>query len=360
MKKQSRIRHYHIHPGRLKPGIRNAISDVPGVKVGHVTLSHKSIQTGVTAIIPHEGNLFHEKVMAASHVINGFGKSIGTIQINELGTIETPIVLTNTLSAGTAADGLTDYMLDTYSDIGSTTGTVNPVVGECNDMLLNDIRAKAVTKADVTKAIHHASADFAEGTAGAGTGMVCYSLKGGIGSASRLISLSYGIYTLGVLVLTNFGSLPDLTIDGRYTGKQLSSLSEKMNEAPDKGSVMIIVATDLPVTQNQLQRIIKRSVTGLSRTGAMIAHGSGDIVIGFSTANKIPHYRPDSLTAVFNIHDSDLDEPFRAAGEATEEAVLNSLTAATSVTGHNKKSIPSLTEMLRKHNIQLGVSCKGQ
>lgn len=350
---QKRIRNYGVEIGRLETGPRNAITDVEGVTVGHVTLSEGNCQTGVTAILPHQGNLFKEKLIASSHVINGFGKTMGTIQMEELGTLETPILLTNTLAAGTAADTLIDYMLDQNPEIGRTTGTVNPVIGECNDMFLNDIRAKYVKREHVFEALENASSDFKEGAVGAGTGMLCYSLKGGIGSASRIMDFSHGKYTLGVLVLSNFGILSDLLVKGKAVGQELKEALTESYKEEDKGSVMIIAATDLPVSERQLNRILKRAVTGLSRTGSIITNGSGEIVIGFSTATRIPHDKQDELLAIPQIHEEDMDEAFRAIGEATEEAVLNSLVTADEITGRDGNKRPAFRDLIEKFDVSL-------
>lgn len=352
MQNNKRLRSYGVSIGDFSPGVLNAITDVPGVKVGHTTLSDKNMQTGVTAIIPHEGNLFKEKLIASCHVINGFGKTTGTLQLNELGTLETPIILTNTLSVGTATNALIEYMLENNSDIGKTTGTVNPVVGECNDMILNDIRAGFVQKDHVFQAIANASSEFEEGSVGAGTGMVCFSLQGGIGSSSRIMQFPHGIYTMGVLVSTNFGVLKDLTINGKEIGKQIYQLHPSYEEK-DQGSIMIIVATDLPVSDRQLNRILKRTVTGLSLTGSSLSTGSGDIAIGFSTATKVPHYKPNTLLSSSMIHEEDIDIAFHAVSEATEEAILNSLVSASEITGTNGNKRPALKDLLEKYNLSL-------
>lgn len=350
---QKRIRDYGVRVGSLQPGPRNAITDVEGVTVGHVTLSDGDSQTGVTAILPHQGNIFKEKLIASSHVINGFGKTMGTIQMKELGTLETPILLTNTLAVGTAADTLVDYMLEQNPEIGRTTGTVNAVIGECNDMFLNDIRAKFVKRKHVMEALQQTSSDFEEGAVGAGTGMLCYSLKGGIGSASRLMEMSHGNYTLGVLVLSNFGILSDLLVQGKAVGQELKDRLLESYKEEDKGSVMIIVATDLPVSERQLNRILKRSVTGLSRTGSIITNGSGEIVLGFSTATRIPHDKPEGLLTLPQIHEEDMDTAFRAIGEATEEAVLNSLVTAEAIEGREGNTRPAFKDLIEKFDVSL-------
>ncbi|UTE79348.1 P1 family peptidase [Rossellomorea sp. KS-H15a] len=350
---QKRIRDYEVNIGKLETGPNNSITDVEGVTVGHVTLSEKDRQTGVTAILPHQGNLFKEKLISSTHVINGFGKTMGTIQINELGTLETPILLTNTLSIGTAADALIDYMLEQNPEIGRTTGTVNPVVCECNDMFLNDIRARFITKDHFRQALENTSSFVEEGTVGAGTGMLCYSLKGGIGTASRIMKMEHGTYTMGVLVLTNFGILSDLTINGRAIGEELKEKILQSCEEQDKGSIIIIAGTDLPVSERQLNRIIKRTITGLSRTGSIITTGSGEVVIGFSTATKIPHDQTSQFMSVPMIHEEEIDLAFRAIGEATEEAVLNSLITATHVVGRDGNERPALKDLLEKYTIEL-------
>ncbi len=350
---QKRIRDYGVKIGKLETGKNNAITDVEGVTVGHVTLSDGDLQTGVTAILPHQGNIFKEKLIASTHIINGFGKTMGTIQINELGTLETPIILTNTLSIGTAADALIEYMLEHNLEIGRTTGTVNPIVCECNDMLLNDVRARSITKNHVIEALNNTSTNVKEGTVGAGTGMLCYSLKGGIGTSSRRMNMEHGTYTMGVLVLSNFGILSDLKVNGKAVGEELSNAILESREEQDKGSIIIIVGTDLPVSERQLNRIIKRAITGLSRTGSIITTGSGEVVIGFSTATKIPHERTSHCISVPVIHEEEIDLAFRAIGEATEEAVLNSLVTATHVVGRDGNERPAFKDLLSAHNIQL-------
>ena len=350
---QKRIRDYGVEIGRFETGSRNAITDVEGVTVGHVTLSEQNMQTGVTAILPHPGNIFKEKLIASSHVINGFGKTMGTIQMAELGTLETPILLTNTLSVGIAADTLIDYMLERNPEIGRTTGTVNPIIGECNDMFLNDVRAKFVKPEHVLQALENASSEFEEGAVGAGRGMLCYSLKGGIGSASRIMEMGHGKYTIGVLVLSNFGILSDLLVKGKAVGEELKKAILESYKEEDKGSVMIIVATDLPVSERQLNRIIKRSVAGLSRTGSIITNGSGEIAIGFSTANKIPHEKSGQPLEIKQIHEEEMDIAFRAAGEATEEAVLNSLITAEAVVGRDGNERPAFKDLIEKFGITL-------
>lgn len=331
---------YGINIGTIKKGKRNSITDVEGVKVGHVTLEEENVHTGVTAILPHSGNIFREKVVAASHIINGFGKTIGTIQIDELGTIETPIILTNTLSVGTCATGLIKYMLKKNKDIGVTTGTINPVVAECNDGYLNDIRGFHVKEEHVEEAINNASEDFAEGPVGAGTGMKCYGLKGGIGTASRVINLGGRDCTVGALVLTNFGIKRRLLIDGVKAG----AMMKKEDDQLDKGSVIIILATDIPVNDRQLKRLCKRVPAGLARTGSYYGNGSGDVVIGFTTANKVKQYPVVPFTMVESFYDDYLDSVFEAVTEATEEAVISSLLHGKTTDGIKHHQVKSITE----------------
>ncbi|QTM97944.1 S58 family peptidase [Sediminibacillus dalangtanensis] len=339
---QKRIRDFGLEIGSLETGRLNKISDVSGVTAGHATIDDGPLKTGVTAILPHQGNVFINKVVGAVHVLNGFGKSVGTIQLEELGAIETPILLTNTLSIGTCTDSLIDYMLEQNPEIGRTTGTVNPVVGECNDMYLNDIRARAVQSSHVREALTSAVTDFHEGGVGAGTGMKCFGLKGGIGSSSRVISYSHGSYTIGVLTLTNFGSLEQLRVNEKRAGHVIKQRLADHSHEPDKGSVIVVVATDLPVSSRQLKRIIKRAGVGLSRCGSYIGNGSGDVIFGFSTANQVPHHSDGQISRFRAIHEEDIDLAFLAAADATEEAVLNSMITAETVTGRDGNTLYSL------------------
>ncbi|HET7579504.1 MAG TPA: P1 family peptidase [Bacillales bacterium] len=338
-----RIRDYGIEIGDLSPGKRNAITDVEGISVGHVTLNDGQVKTGVTAVLPHNGNVFREKVPAAVHVMNGFGKTIGTVQIEELGTLETPIVMTNTLSVGTAADALIDYMLERNPEIGVTTGTVNPVVCECNDGYLNDIRGKHVKKEHVFEALRQTTGDIIEGAVGAGTGMSCFGFKGGIGTASRVVEIENHDYTLGVLLLSNFGRREDFLLDGKKAGKMIAK-SEKSE--PDKGSIIVIAATDVPMSEHQLKRVIKRSAVGIQRTGSFIGNGSGEIAIGFSTAARIPHESRKAFIDIQRIHDAHMDLLFRAVAESTEEAILNSLVCAETTVGRESHQRVSLKEYM--------------
>jgi D-aminopeptidase len=339
---------YQIKIGKLTNGKNNSITDVKGVRVGHSTISEGDIQTGVTAVLPHSGNLFQEKVVSSLYTINGFGKTTGSIQIEELGTIETPIILTNTLAVGVGMQGVTEYTLKHNPEIGRTTGTVNSVVCECNDMILNDIRNITLTKDHVLQTIEQASEQFEEGNVGAGTGMVCFGLKGGIGSSSRTFSLHDQNFTVGVLVLSNFGKLDNLIVDGKLVGP---AIKEKLTEENslderEKGSIIMIVATDIPLNERQLKRVLKRTTVGLSKTGSYIGHGSGDIALGFTTANKVKHEDTALLSTSSTIQDHFLDVVFQAAADATEEAILNSLLSSNTTLGRNGHKIYSLREFM--------------
>jgi D-aminopeptidase len=342
-----RNRDYGITIGRMKPGNLNSITDIEGIKVGHVTLNDGAVKTGVTAILPHGGNVFREKVMASSCVINGFGKSIGLIQIEEMGTIETPIILTNTLSVGAAFDGVVEYMLSHNHDIGRTTGTVNPVICECNDGYLNDIRKCFIEKSQVKAAIDNADIEFEEGSVGAGTGMCCLGLKGGIGTSSRVVEFNEKKYILGSLVLSNFGIGEELLINGIKAGESIKSLLSRNYEEQDKGSIVMIIATDIPLSERQLKRVGKRAVVGLSRTGSFIGNGSGDIVIAFTTANKINHYEEKDICEIKVISDNKIDLVFKAAAESVEESILNSLICAETTTGRDGHTKHSLKEFIK-------------
>lgn len=333
-----KLRQRGVPIGQLKTGEKNCITDVAGVQVGHVTLDHPLNNegdvacTGVTAILPHGGNLFREKVTAASYVLNGFGKTTGLVQVDELGVIESPIMLTNTFGVPAVTQGTLNYLLEQNDEIGISTGTVNIVVGECNDSHLNSIRHCPVLPEHARQAILGASNEVAqEGAVGAGKGMICFGYKGGIGSASRIVEVE-GIhaYTLGCMVLTNFGSSGEF-IKERYTATK----EAKSTIAPTDGSIIIVVATDAPLSSRQLKRVIKRCGIGLGRTGSHFSNGSGDIVIGFTTARKIPHRSEEMVESREQLREDHpiMNQLFMAAAEATEEAILNSLSQAKTTTG---------------------------
>ena len=326
----SSIRDLGVTIGSLPTGKRNAITDVPGVTVGHTTIDTFAHKTGVTVILPAQDNLFLNKCVAASCVLNGFGKTLGLMQLDELGTIETPIALTNTLNVGLVHDALVEYSLREGKKAGISVRSVNPLVCECNDGGLNDISERVIGQKEVFAAIKAASPDFAQGCVGAGTGTVCHSLKGGIGSSSRVMELDGKTYTLGALVQTNYGMLHDLTIDGRRVGQEIEAgiAPEKI----DKGSCIVVVGTDLPLSDRQLKRILRRAAVGLNRVGSYLGHGSGEVVVGFTTANRVRHNEEKAVVPQSILNESLIDLPFRACAEAVEEAILNSLAAACTTT----------------------------
>lgn len=337
------LRNYGIEIGVMQPGQMNAITDVEGVEVGHRTLIEgDNIRTGVTAVLPHGGNIFQQKVPAAVYVGNGFGKLAGSTQIQELGNLETPIILTNTLSVPTAADALIDYTFSFKEN--NSVGSVNPVVGETNDGYLNDIRGRHVSKEDVLTAIDNAKTGAVEqGNVGAGTGTRAFGFKGGIGTSSRKLPGDLGGYTVGVIVQSNFGGV--LQIAGVPVGKELDKyyLNDRLNETPD-GSCMIVAATDAPLDARNLERMAKRAILGLGKTGGIASNGSGDYVIAFSTAEsvRIPYQSEDSIRKQNVLRNSAMSPLFMAVNEATEEAIINSLFHAQTMTGRDGNIIEAL------------------
>lgn len=338
-----RVRDYGISPGVLPTGTHNAITDVKGVLVGQTTrVKGDSVRTGVTVILPYQGNIFQEKVPAAIFVGNGFGKLAGSTQVKELGNLETPIALTNTLSVPTAMNALITYTLNQKEN--GNVRSVNALVGETNDGYLNDIRGRHVTEQDVWDAISSAkSGSVEEGNVGAGTGTVCFGYKGGIGTSSRVLPEKLGGYTVGVLVQTNFGGV--LQIDGVPVGEKLKkfSYSKEILENAD-GSCMVVVATDAPLDSRNLYRLAKRAFLGIGKTGGIASNGSGDYCIAFSTATglRVPYNSKEPLLSQ-NVLENDATSPlFMAAIEATEEAILNSLFAAKTMTGFHGHTIQAL------------------
>jgi len=338
---QSRVREAGLQPGVLPAGKYNSITDVPDVRVGHKTLiSGDSDRTGVTVILPHAGNLFRQKVPAAIHIGNGFGKLAGYTQVKELGTLETPIALTNTLSVFNVANGLIQYTLYENKNVRS----VNPVVGETNDGYLNDIRKQNVKPAHVLEAINNAhTGTVREGNVGAGTGTICFGFKGGIGTSSRVLKNDLEEYTVGVIVQTNFGGI--LSINGAPVGKELGQyyMQQDTSNSPD-GSCMIVVATNAPVSDRNLKRMAKRAMLGLARTGGISSNGSGDYVIAFSNNKHLrkngENTRPYQEINV--LQNSEMTPLFLATIEATEEAILNSLFAAETMKGYKGRIIEEL------------------
>ena len=339
-----RMREFGIETGIIEPGEWNAITDVPGVKVGQVTLIEgKNIRTGVTAILPYDGNIYQKKVPGAVYVANGYGKLTGYTQIEELGTIETPIILTNTLSVPTAANALIGYTLSLPGN--KRVGSVNAVVGETNDGDLNDIRGRHVKEEHVIEAIKKAqSGPVEEGCVGAGTGTTCYGFKGGIGTASRKLPESRGGYTVGVLVQTN-QSNGVLQINGFPVGIRLGNyfMSEDLDDSPE-GSCMIVVATDAPLDSRNLKRLAKRALLGIARTGGFYSNGSGDYAIAFSTEEglRIPHRSPSPTMRLEILRDGNVSPLFLAAAEAAEEAILNSLFKARDMEGKDGSKAEAL------------------
>lgn len=337
------IRDYGLVPGHLPAGPRNAITDVPGVRVGHTTVNTGSHRTGVTVILPRE-DVYTHRCTAAAHVINGFGKTAGLVQIQELGQLESPIALTNTLNVGLVYDALVQYTADACAAKGDKLRSFNPVVGECNDSTLNDITDRVIGRREVFHAIETASPDLEQGCVGAGTGMICHELKGGIGSASRMLTVAGREFCIGVLALCNHGQLSELNILGRRPGEKIREHIQGRPRPEDKGSCILVLATDLPLSSRQLGRVCRRSAVGLARVGSYWGHGSGDIAIGFTTAHDI-NREDDAQIATHAIFNEDKMDPlFLAAAEAAEEAVLNALAAATTTVGYDGTVCHALSE----------------
>ena len=356
------------HIGTLPSGPFGTIADVAGVTVGHCTLDQGVLQTGVTVIRPHQGDPYIDKVPASASVINGFGKSIGLVQIDELGTLETPIALTNTFGVAALAQAQIRAAIRANPQIGREWSTVNPLVFECNDGYLNDIQALAVTGQHFDDAFDNASTQVASGALGAGRGMSCFDLKGGIGNASRVVDVAGSGYTVGALVLANFGRLPMLTIDGSPLGRVLAERARAARPArpaaeaaaadasvtkPEQGSIIMIVATDAPLDARQLKRLSLRAAAGLARTGSVYGHGSGDIALAFSTAYTVPH-AADFITLPPLVADACLDPLFRACADGVEQAIVDALWSAVSVTGRDghrrlslHDSVPDLAQLLK-------------
>ncbi|MBB3211728.1 D-aminopeptidase [Herbaspirillum sp. Sphag1AN] len=335
------------HIGRLSSGPVGNIADVSGVSVGHCTLNYQHIQTGVTVVRAHAGDAFLDKVPAAAVTLNGFGKSIGLLQVQELGVLETPIALTNTFAVGTVATAQMRAACADNPEIGRALPSVNPLVFECNDGYLNDMQAFAVEEHHYLQALNSASGSFVQGAVGAGRGMSCFELKGGIGSASRLVSIGGNGYTVGALVLANFGKLEDLILNGDTVGRRLKGM-QKANREPEKGSIIMLIATDAPLDARQLRRLASRAGAGLARTGSVYGHGSGDIALAFSTAQTVPQWQPAQVAvSQFQcMHDALLDPLFHAAADSIEQAIINALFAADAVTGRDGHQRQTLRDML--------------
>ncbi len=323
-------------------GALNKITDVKGVTVGHTTVDNGKTHSGVTVINPLPCNVFYNKPAAACYVLNGYGKSVGLMQIEELGTLESPIALTNTLSVGAVMDAVTKRAVRISAAEGKNLRSVNTVVCECNDGGINDICGFGINAEHVENAFDNATEDFAEGAVGAGRGMTCHGLKGGIGSASRIIKLDGGDYTLGILVLTNHGAARDLTVNGENIGEDIQSQIKEN----DKGSVIVIMATDIPLTPRQIKRALKRISTALARLGSRIGHGSGEVFLGFSTANIVKSDEKSDIVSFKQLNENKIDTVFRAVSEATEDAVLKSLLLSKACTNQKGVLVHSLSEFL--------------
>jgi D-aminopeptidase len=349
-----RARELGLPLGRFKPGRHNAITDVEGVLVGHSTIvrgdpgplkpGHGPVRTGVTAILPNESNIFMERLAGGAFVLNGAGEVSGLTQVVEWGLLETPILLTNTMSVGAVSDAVARVMVEQYPGIGSEHDVIIPVVGECDDSYLNDISGRHVTEAHVREALANAKAGpVAEGCVGGGTGMITCDFKAGIGTSSRKLPQVFGGYTLGVLVMSNFGKMHNLRVAGLPVGE---FLAEKFRNLPRRqfsyGSIIAVVATDAPLLPHQLTRLCKRVGLGIGRVGSYAAHGSGEIVVGFSTANVVPRRTQKMVYKMKILLDQRLDPLYEAVMEATEEAILNALCMATPMAGVDGHEVPAL------------------
>ena len=359
---RAHLRELGIVIGRYQPGPFNAITDVAGVKVGHVTLMKGEgklvpgkgpVRTGVTVIVPRD-DVWHQKVPAGAFVLNGTGEMTGLAWISESGFLEYPVALTNTLNVPRVADGVMTWMIKQYPGIGITDDTLTPVVAECDDSRLNDSQGRHVSEDDVVAALDKASSGpVMEGSVGAGTGMVSYGFKGGIGTSSRRLSDQEGGYTVGVLVNANHGRREELVVNGVPVGKQYDLKSAAAAPGAE-GSIIVLIATDAPLDARQLRRLAKRAALGLARTGSTARHGSGDFMLAFSTGNIIPHYPKDPTFTMTHMGDTYLNPLFTATVEATEEAILNALTMATTMVGRDDHrveaiSLSKLTTLLNGH-----------
>lgn len=338
-----------MHPqppriGALPSGPRDAITDVAGVTVGHATLSDGAVQTGVTVVRPHAGDPYLQRVPAGVAVINGFGKSVGLVQVEELGVLETPIALTNTFSVPAVAAAQIRQCVAANPECGRGLPTVNPLVFECNDGFLNDIQRIAVSEADYLAAWSAAGEALAQGAVGAGRGMSCFGLKGGIGTASRRAD----DFTVGALVLANFGLMPNLLLAGRPVGRDLAArlAAQKADTGPEKGSIIVLIATDAPLDARQLRRLAVRAGVGIARTGSVFGHGSGDIALAFSTAYAVPLSPNEPMPRVAMLHDARLDGFFQAVADSVEQSIVHALWHAEPVTGRDGHARAALRDLL--------------
>ena len=361
---RQRLRDLGQRLGRFAPGPLCAITDVPGVKVGHTTLISGSgklekgkgpVRTGVTAILPNS-DVFTDRVLAGGFVLNGAGEMSGITQVNEWGLLETPILLTNSMSVGKVSDAAVKWLTKKHTKIGMEDDVILPLVGECDDSFLNDAVGRHIRSEHVHKAIDLASTGLpAEGSVGAGTGMMTCDFKAGIGTASRRITLQGRTFTVGVLVLSNFGVMQNLRIDGVPVGALLEPEFAAVKKRENNyGSIIAVVATDVPLLPSQLQRVSKRAALGIGRVGSHAAHGSGEIILAFSTANRVPRFSSELTTKVETLFDSNTAPLYESTIEATEEAIVNSLCMADDMTGINDNFAPGLplervVALLEKH-----------
>ena len=350
-----RSRALGIVVGSYTPGPLNAITDVGGVTVGQTTLISGDgplkpglgpVRTGVTVIIPRD-DVWHKKVPAGSFILNGTGEMTGLAWVTESGFLEYPIALTNTLNVPRVANGIMTWMIARYPEIGITDDTLTPVVAECDDGRLNDIQGRHVSEADVVQALNSASSGVVqEGSVGAGTGMVSYGFKGGIGTSSRRLPETEGGYTIGVLVNANHGRRPELIVGGMPVGRLYEAVppvAQALSPGQSEGSIIVVIATDAPLDSRQLTRLAKRAALGLARTGSTARHGSGDFMLAFSTANSIPHYPKELTFQQMHLADTHLNPLITATVEATEEAILNALTMATTVVGRDGHRVEAIS-----------------
>lgn len=356
--KRCRLRDLGIHIGEYKPGAKNALTDVPGIRVGHTTLIEGSgrrkpgngpVRTGITVIIPNE-DIYQKKLVSGGFILSGAGEVTGLTQVMEWGFLETPLALTNTLSVGRVSDSIIKWMAQKYSQIRDFQEVIIPVVGECDDSFLNDAVGLHIKPQNVFSALETASdGPVEEGAVGAGTGMICCDLKGGIGTSSRIVPMGSVNYTLGVLVLSNFGVMEHLRADGHPVGRVLAASQGSYGRRTSSyGSIIVVVATDMPLTSMQINRICRRSALGIGRVGSYGAHSSGEIIIGFSTANIVPRQPNEPQVQFTMILDHFLDPAYKAVIEATEEAILNSLTRAVDMEGANNNRVPAINLQLLK------------
>ncbi|HPM77703.1 MAG TPA: P1 family peptidase [bacterium] len=364
-----RLRELGLQLGHYPPGTLNSITDVPGVLVGHSTIVKGSgrlirgqgpVRTGVTAILPNGRNIFMERLVGGCYVLNGAGEITGLTQVQEWGLIETPILLTNTLAVGACSQALVKYMVEKYPGIGREHDVIIPLVGECDDSWLNDIAGRHISEEHVYEAIEAAhGGPVAEGNVGGGTGMITCDFKGGIGASSRKLPAYLGGYLIGILVMSNFGRMQDLRIDGLPVGRVLSPRYHDLHFRKDNyGSIIAVLATNAPLSAHQLNRLSKRVALGIGRVGSYAAHGSGEIVLAFSTANKVPRSTRKHTYDLKILNDDFMDPLYRAVIEATEEAILNALCMAEEMTGINQHYAPALPlddvrKLIVRHHIPI-------